>query len=35
MNPRFLIALMMLGLTFAPPLLSQGWDASRQAAGWA
>ncbi len=35
MNPRFLIALTMLGLTFASPLRAQGWDASRQATGWA
>jgi len=35
MNPRFPIALMLLGLTFTSPLRAQGWDASRQASGWA
>jgi len=35
MNPRFLIALVMLGCTFASPLPAQGWDATRQASGWA
>lgn len=35
MNHRSLIAVAMLGLTFAAPLRSQGWDATRQATGWA
>jgi len=35
MNPRFLIALMLLGLTFPSILRAQGWDPIRQASGWA
>lgn len=35
MSPRFLIALVMLGLVIAAPLRSQSWDATRQASGWA
>ncbi len=35
MSSRFLIVLVMLGLASAAPLRSQGWDASRQAHGWA
>jgi len=35
MNHRSLIVVAMLGLTFAAPLRSQGWDAARHATGWA
>ncbi len=35
MNPRFLIPLVLLGLTITTPLRAQGWDAGRQASGWA
>lgn len=35
MNPRLLITLATLGLALASPLRAQGWDATRQAAGWA
>ncbi len=35
MNPRFLIPLVILGLTLATPLRAQGWDAGRLASGWA
>lgn len=35
MNPRFLVALACCSLALAPALRAQGWDAARQASGWA
>lgn len=35
MSHRFFLAILMLGLSSATPLGAQGWDATRQASGWA